>query len=156
MRSRRLWAAPSCWSGHALLRLRRSRAALRLGPSGVHRFSNPIPAVKRKPAAANFRCWGQSRRRIDQRFQCSELPFMTQSSISSGQTMCALPASAIEECDPHCFGFDPVPQRSCSIRIARTKLFIADRVFRWWTLMAKPNRRRAADALASSGDRRTT
>jgi hypothetical protein len=29
-----------------------------------------------------------------------------------------------------------------------------DRVFRWWTLMAKPNRRRAADALASSGDRR--
>ena len=37
MRFRRVWAAPSCWSGHALLRLRRSRAALRLGPSGVDR-----------------------------------------------------------------------------------------------------------------------
>ncbi len=37
MSSRRVWAAPSRWSGHALLRLERSRAALRLGPSGVDR-----------------------------------------------------------------------------------------------------------------------
>ena len=37
MSSRRVWAAPSRWSGHALLRLGRSRAALRLGPSGVDR-----------------------------------------------------------------------------------------------------------------------
>lgn len=40
-RLRRVWAAPSCWSGHALLRLRRSRAALRLGPSGVDRCRGP-------------------------------------------------------------------------------------------------------------------
>jgi hypothetical protein len=33
-RSQRVWAAPSRWSGHALLRSWRSRAAPRLGPSG--------------------------------------------------------------------------------------------------------------------------
>ena len=70
----------------AKLAARRSRPARKAGVSahsGDGRFSNPIPAVKDKRQLQTSLLLGVERRRIEQPFQCSALPFMTYYGLSA-------------------------------------------------------------------------